>query len=670
MTIPGDHLLHLHPTRDCAMYIKCQELDKKNNMKLEYSLSFCRSVSVEVGNVDLVVQACKACQRHLLQQWHVYAAQGVPHSERNYALRKRPAPALDTTTFICYTCALEYPSSSIRLLYCCPNSEKEPYFPNIGTLQRPPGALPISPQGVVQVCSICFKTIPQKHQVFSGGGTYNNPVEDSEVGRKQGLSPRPAAVKSPASASGSDIRFKPYELASVRSSSAGNVTSASPGPVMPEQNGSGQQTMATTNSSNSNLQNYRCYICAGLFPRSHMKWLSTSPEGMNSHAMHFPCLRNIACTSENACVDSHGRILACSRCVSHLAQQWESLEADRVPLERRSCHLSSAWEAVKTEPECLKLLNLQLEAVARKQLVKTQQAGKGLVGAVQCQFRMKINLCKPYCKCSSEGGHKPLDFFTDLCDALVSSNILFLALKNEKLKNFLEVNCGNSILDESTLRKIYLSKRYNSILELIRNEVHGKKILISIDETRNMEARCMANVIIGTLEIAGPVKGLQEACDDAALSYRTVAKWVKLFCKGRDAIQDSRRSGRPHVDNHTIQLLASLLDVDHQWAAWELAAEVGLCHKTVLHILHDILGYRKIPAHWVPHAMSEVQQWQRYAISQDLLDWYQREGDDFLRRIVTLDETWARSYEPHLKRQSNEWKHPGSPCPKKVNPTQ
>ena len=38
-------------------------------------------------------------------------------------------------------------------------------------------------------------------------------------------------------------------------------------------------------------------------------------------------------------------------------------------------------------------------------------------------------------------------------------------------------------------------------------------------------------------------QGLREACGDAALPYRTVARWVKLFREGRDAIQDGRHSG-------------------------------------------------------------------------------------------------------------------------------
>ena len=124
------------------------------------------------------------------------------------------------------------------------------------------------------------------------------------------------------------------------------------------------------------------------------------------------------------------------------------------------------------------------------------------------------------------------------------------------------------------------------------------------------------------------------------------------------------------MENNTVQFLASLLDDDRRMAARELAAVVGVCHKTELHILHDILGYRKLAASRILHANSEVQQWHHYAVAQALLDRYQREGDDFLGQIISMDETWARSYEPNLKRQSNEWTHPSSPSPKKVHPTQ
>ena len=91
------------------------------------------------------------------------------------------------------------------------------------------------------------------------------------------------------------------------------------------------------------------------------------------------------------------------------------------------------------------------------------------------------------------------------------------------------------------------------------------------------------------------------------------------------------------MENIKVQPLASLLETDRRWAARELVAEVRVCHKTVHHILHDILGYRKLAARWIPHEISEVQQRHRYTVAQALLERYQREGDGFLGRMVAMD---------------------------------
>ena len=65
----------------------------------------------------------------------------------------------------------------------------------------------------------------------------------------------------------------------------------------------------------------------------------------------------------------------------------------------------------------------------------------------------------------------------------------------------------------------------------------------------------------------------------------TVSRWIKAFREGREPF----KTEGPHVENNTIQFLASLLDADPRWTARELGAEVDVCHGTVLHILHDIL---------------------------------------------------------------------------------
>ena len=46
-------------------------------------------------------------------------------------------------------------------------------------------------------------------------------------------------------------------------------------------------------------------------------------------------------------------------------------------------------------------------------------------------------------------------------------------------------------------------------------------------------------------------QGLCEVCGDAALSYRTVARWDKSVREGRNANQDNLHKRRPHVENIT-----------------------------------------------------------------------------------------------------------------------
>ena len=45
---------------------------------------------------------------------------------------------------------------------------------------------------------------------------------------------------------------------------------------------------------------------------------------------------------------------------------------------------------------------------------------------------------------------------------------------------------------------------------------------------------------------------------------------------------------------------------------------------------------------------------------------YNGEGDTFLNRVVTCDETWIHFFEPESKQQSSVWKHPSSPSPAKA----
>ena len=73
----------------------------------------------------------------------------------------------------------------------------------------------------------------------------------------------------------------------------------------------------------------------------------------------------------------------------------------------------------------------------------------------------------------------------------------------------------------------------------------------------------------------------------------------------------------------------------------ELAQSLLISHGSAQEIIHEILGYRKVSARWVPRQLTEQHKRRRVEICQTLLTRYNNEGEEFLGRVVTGDETWV-----------------------------
>ena len=63
--------------------------------------------------------------------------------------------------------------------------------------------------------------------------------------------------------------------------------------------------------------------------------------------------------------------------------------------------------------------------------------------------------------------------------------------------------------------------------------------------------------------------------------------------------------------------------------------------------------------------LSDVQKADRAETSASLLSLFNENPDNFIFRLVTVDETWLHHFDPENKAQSMAWKHVTSPPPRK-----
>ena len=119
-----------------------------------------------------------------------------------------------------------------------------------------------------------------------------------------------------------------------------------------------------------------------------------------------------------------------------------------------------------------------------------------------------------------------------------------------------------------------------------------------------------------------------------------------------------------------MENVAKLLNDDRRYSCDEIAHELDISHGSVHQILTESLQMRKIVARWVPHMLSESEKHQHVNIARKLLKRYGEDGNEMLQQIVAIHETWIRSFEPELKRQSSEWNTKNSPRPVKFRRSQ
>ncbi|GFU37328.1 histone-lysine N-methyltransferase SETMAR [Nephila pilipes] len=96
-----------------------------------------------------------------------------------------------------------------------------------------------------------------------------------------------------------------------------------------------------------------------------------------------------------------------------------------------------------------------------------------------------------------------------------------------------------------------------------------------------------------------------------------------------------------------------------------IAESLNMSVGSVFTIMTEDLKKKKLCARFVPHTLTTEQKEHRIASSEDLIA-AADEDPNFLKTIVTGDESWCLEYDPETRRQSSEWTSPGKGRPMKV----
>ena len=155
------------------------------------------------------------------------------------------------------------------------------------------------------------------------------------------------------------------------------------------------------------------------------------------------------------------------------------------------------------------------------------------------------------------------------------------------------------------------------------------------------------------------------------MSKQMVRRWCRQFSAGRQSVHDEKRSGRPSIiTDSLVELVRERIMENRRVTITELGSHVPQISRSLLHeIVTEHLLFRKLCARWVPKQLTPEHKTKRMESALTFLQRYHDDGDEFLDRIITGDETWIEHFTPETKQQSMHWRHSGSPCKTKFKQT-
>ena len=160
---------------------------------------------------------------------------------------------------------------------------------------------------------------------------------------------------------------------------------------------------------------------------------------------------------------------------------------------------------------------------------------------------------------------------------------------------------------------------------------------------------------------------LQTAFRPSCMNRASGFECHKRFKERRESVRDDERCGKSK-EVRTPKLIGQIknfMDKDRRVSIETISAQFDVSVVIVHPINREELKMRKISAKFVPRVLREDQKERRCHDSKEMVELINSDPA-VLDALVTCDESWIYCYDPETKRRSSQWKHTGSPRPKKT----